>query len=239
MIGMSAVLIAGLGMLLFGLYLILSYAFRSQLTWAWAIVLLPVIYPVYSILRWSESKVRNGFLVSVIGFLLVMTATYGGAFSELNKLTRHASDGPIQSQLEELSTKLPQAQPTEKPLPNEAKASVITFPEGEHYDPIYGDDNFTYDALEPLAPSEDERVSAPKAETTHYAYRQIELSELESFHGRQMKLITKQGDTKEGRLIDSREGFLSLEIPYENGFAAFQYELDSIADVLVYDTLKP
>jgi hypothetical protein len=53
-----------------------------------------------------------------------------------------------------------------------------------------------------------------------------------------MKLITKQGDTKVGKLIDSNGQFLSLEMPFENGFVAFQYDFDAIADVLVYDTLE-
>lgn len=239
MIVMSAVLIVGLVLLFFGLYLILSYAFRSQLSWAWAMVFLPVIYPVYSILRWSESKVRNGFLASVIGFSLVTTAIYGGALHELLSLTEDVSDGPLQSSLQELSTNLPQAQPSGKPLPNEAEASAITFPEGEDYDPIYGDENFTYDSLEPLPPKEDRRVSATKMQPVPYAYKQIELSKLDAFHGRQMKLITKQGDTKEGRLLASSDVSLSLEIPFKNGFAAFEYEFDKIADVFVYDTLEP
>lgn len=239
MIGMSTVLIVGLVILLFGLYLIVSYAFRSQGSWAWAILFLPVLYPVYSVLRWGESKVRNGFLISVIGILLVMTAAYGGALRELQMLTREVSDGHLQGQLQELSTKLPQARPTAEVLPNEEEASAITFPEDEHYDPIYGDESFTYDALEPLSPNEDVQVSAPKAENTHYAYRQIELIELDSLHGRQLKLITKKGDTKEGRLIDSKKDSLFLEIPLNNGFAAFEYKFDNIGNVLVYDALKP
>ena len=239
MIGMSIILIAGLTLLVFGLYFILSSAFKSQPSWGWGIIFLPVIYPLYSFLHWTESKVRNGFLVSVIGVLLVATSLYGGALNEIQKVSQRVPDAQLQHQLHELSAKIPQAGPSEKPLPNEAQANSIIFPEGEDYDPIYGDEHLAYSSTELLSPVEDKRVSDPNAHVPSYGYRQIEFRELNTYHGRPMKVTTKQGDTKEGRLIDSNDASLSLEVSYKNGIAAFEYEFENIADVMVYDTLGP
>ena len=124
MIVMSFILIVGLILLVFGLYLILSFAFKTKMSWAWAIIFFPVLSPVYSFLHWAESKVRNGFLIFIIGTLLVATAIYGGAFNELQSLSENVPDEQLQHQLQELNTKLPQAGPLQKPLPNEAQASA-------------------------------------------------------------------------------------------------------------------
>ena len=238
MIAMSILFGAGLIFLVFGLFLILSFAFKAKHTWAWGIVIFPVIYPVYSILQWAESRVRNGCLISVIGILLVSISIYGGALNVLLSFSERVPDEQLQHRLHELSTKFPQASPPEKPLPNEAEAGAVVLSETEHYDPIYEEEYLSSKDIEPLPPIDDKRIVVPNPKEISYVYKHVELEDLDTFHGRQMKLITNQGDTKIGKLIESNSDYLSLEMPFENGFVTYQYAVDAINDVLVYDTLE-
>lgn len=218
--------------------MVLFSAFKSkQRAWWVGILVFPVIYPLYAMLHWAESRIRNGFLVSIVGSLLVAAAIYAGAANDLTTLSGHVSNKKLQTQVDELVTKLPTAGPPAKPLPNDKEASKISFAEGETYDPLYSGDEFANVDIKPLLPEADEKLKVMGVVTVPVDYREIAVDELTLHYNKLLKLTTKQGQVKEGKLIDSNQSSLSLEMPYEKGLVAFQYNFDNIEKLFVSDAV--
>jgi hypothetical protein len=218
--------------------MVLSSAFRSQQrAWGVGIIVLPLIYPLYAILYWAESRIRNGFLVSIVGSLLVAAAIYAGAANDLTTLSGHVPNKKFQTQVNELVTKLPTAGPPAKPLPNDKEASKISFAEGENYDPLHSGDEFANVDIEPLLPEADEKLKVMGVVNLPVDYREIVVDELTLHYNKLLKLTTKQGQVIEGMLVDSNQSSLSLEMPYEKGLVAFQYNFDNIEKLFVSDAV--
>ncbi|MEN8129057.1 MAG: hypothetical protein ABFS45_02440 [Pseudomonadota bacterium] len=178
-------------------------------------------------------------MVSIVGSLLVAISLYAGVANDLVVIAKGIDNEQVQQQLNDLVTKVPTASPENEPLPNDMTASKITLPEGKSYDPLYSDDEFTHADIEPLPLTANDPARVESKPTIPKAYRETTFSELDLHHGKSLRLSTKQGQTKEGKLIDHTEESLSLELPYETGFVAFEYNYDDITKVLVYDSLTP
>ncbi len=238
-IAIRIVLIIGLILLFVGMGMVLSEAFRSRLSWAIGIVVFPLVYPIYAILNWAEARIRNGFMVSIVGSLLVATSLYAGVANDLVIMAKGIDNEQVRQQLNKFVTKVPTASPEKEPLPNDATAGKISLPEGKSYDPLYSDDEFAHTDIEPLPPAVNDPARVESKPAILKSYRETTFSELDLHHGKSLKLTTNQGQTKEGKLIDHTEESLLLELPYEKGFVAFEYNYDDIAKVLVYDSLAP
>ena len=232
---MKFVLAAGLIIFLLGLLGVLQSAFNKRFAWGVGLSVLPVFYPLYAALNWSETRARNGLLISIIGFLVALAALYGGASDDILDFSEHISSHPVQAKVVQLVAKVPTAHPPDEQLPNAALASEVTLQEGESYDPLNKYDEFAQFAVDPLPPKEDIRVTAPVTPVPNRAYRKISLNEVSNHHGKTIKIKTKLGEEKQGSLIDSDDMSLSLEMPYEDGIVSFQYNFDDINAVSVYD----
>ncbi len=232
---MKFVLAAGLLVFLLGLIVVLLSAFRKRFSWGIGLIVLPVFYPLYAILNWSETRARNGLLISIIGFLVTSAALYGGASEDILDFSQNVSSEPVQTTVAQLVTKVPTAHPPKEQLPNEAQAREVILPEGDSYDPLFKYDEYTQVAIEPLPPKEDKRVTAPVVPVPSYEYRMISLQEVSNHYGKKIKIKTKKGQEKAGNLIESDEFSLSIAMPHEDGFVAFQYNFDDITAVSVYD----
>lgn len=228
----------GLIVFLLGFIVILSSAFRRHFIWGISLVVLPVIYPIYASINWFEPRTRNGFLLSIIGFLVAVIAFYGGASSDILKLSQPLTSRPLQAEVAKLMTKVPSALPPNEPLPNASKASKVGLPEGERYDPLAEEDTSTPLQIEALPPEEDIRVLAQSEQKLKYRFKPIPLDDIAGRDGQTIRIQTKLGHEQEGKLISSNDTSLSIEMPYERGFVAFQYNFADIAAVSVYDVVR-
>lgn len=230
------ILLSGLVLLSAGMVVVLFSAFRSgQRAWGVGMVVLPLIYPLYAILHWAESRIRNGFLVSIVGSLLVAAAIYAGAANDLTTLSGHVPNKQLQKQVNEFVTKIPTAGPPIKPLPNDKEASKISFAEDDIYDPLHSGDEFANVEIQPLLPEQDEKLKVTGVAVIPVEYREIAVDELTLHHNKLLKLTTQQGEVKKGKLVESDHKSLSLEMPYEKGLVAFQYNFDNIDKLFISD----
>lgn len=232
---MTFILIGGLVLVLVGLFMGLTAAFRDRTSWGVAIVVLPILYPLYALLRWSVAQTRNGFLIFIVGILVFALALYGGAGESLVTLVSEVPHSRVQHQVQGLVTKVPTARPTKAPLPNEAEAAMAIPPGGEQYDPLTSDDEYAYTKIEPLPPKEDKRVQPPAGPMVEYEYQQIDAAQVGDHLGKPIKITTQAGVTKEGKLTRVDKLSLSLETAVQGGNAAFEYTLDELATFFVYD----
>jgi hypothetical protein len=226
---------AGLMLLVGGLIMVLTSAYKKRFLWGTGLLLLPVLVPAYAKFHWLEPRARNGFLIAIIGTLVSLAALYGGAAYEIGEMAETMPDKQVQAQLTKLAQQVPTAGPSKEPLPNEAEAAKIHFPEGEYYDPLSRYEEYAAVNVKPL-PSRDS-IILNHPDTTNYQYqpRQIGFDELEQNLGKPLEVTTKEGQIKAGKLIEINRKSLLLEIPYEDGFVAFEYKLSNIDKLIVSD----
>ncbi len=227
--------VIGLILLLAGLVMVLSSAFKHRLNWGLAILFVPVIAPVYAIYNWSDHRARNGLFTVIIGLLVVAAALYGGVGRYIAALSTEVHNEQVQERVKDLIEIIPTAGPPDKPLPNEAEANVLKSKTGEDYDAIYGDDQYAYSNIEALPPDEDVRVVVPEQADVTYEYQVITAAQVGKFINKQLKVATKRGELREGKLIRSDEDSLYLESLVEGGIAQFQYEFTNLDALLVYE----
>jgi hypothetical protein len=228
------ILLVGLVLLCAGVVMVLSAAFRFRVAWGVAILLMPLIYPLYAVLHWSESRPRNGFLLSIVGLLVASVALYGGAGRDVLALVSGVPSEQVQSKVQELVEKVPTAAPPDEPLPNEAKAAKVSGSQAGTYDPILGDDEFAFQKIEPLPPREDKRVQVT-APAVRYEFQQVVPALASHFHGTRARLTTKAGELKEGVLRGSHVDSVVMEIPFQGGVAAFEFPFSDIDRLSVYE----
>ena len=230
---MKFIFAAGLILLLGGLIMVLKSAFEKRFLWGMGLLILPVLVPVYAKFHWLEPTARNGFLITIIGTLVVIAALYGGAAYEIGEMAETVPDKRVQMQVTKLAQQVPTAGPSKEPLPNEAEAAKIHFPEGDDYDPLYGYEDYSALDIEPLPSRDSISFKLRDASIYRYRNRQIGFDELEQHLGKPLRITTKEGQIKEGKLIESNRQSLSLEMPYEDGFVAFEYKLDNIDTMII------
>ncbi len=225
----------GLILLTVGLVMVLSSAFRHRLNWGLVILFLPVIAPVYAIYNWREHQARNGFFTVIIGLFVIAAALYGGVGRDVATLFTEVPSKQVQQQVQELVEKIPTARPPDKPLPNQAAANKVQTKSGTEYDAIHGDDEWAYTKIEALPPDEDVRVEVPEQAEVTYEYQVITAAQLGHFTNKRLKVATKRGELREGKLIRSDEDSLYLESLVDGGVVQFQYALKNIDALLVYE----
>ena len=235
---MIFVFAAGLMLLVGGLIMVLKSAFEKRFVWGMGLLLLPVLVPVYAKFHWLEPRARNGFLITIIGTLVVSAALYGGAAYEIGEMAETVPDKRVQVQVTKLAQQVPTAGPSKEPLPNEAEAAKIHFPEGEDYDPLSRYEEYAAENVEPL-PSRDSIIfNYPDTSIYQYQHRQIGFDELEQHLGKPLRITTKEGQIKEGKLIESNRESLSLQMPYEDGLVAFEYKLGNIDTLIISELVE-
>jgi hypothetical protein len=222
---MITTFVIGLLILIAGLAMVLAAAFRRRLSWGLAMILLPVIYPLYALFNWSQPRVRNGFLMSVAGALIVLAAAYGGV----------AKDLPF-NQAQDLADKVPTALPPDDPLPNAAAADAIVLPAGHGFDPL-ADERFVPPAP-PLSPRSDKRV-ASAGPAHRFAYHALSREDVARYLGKTIKIVTREGKVEQGVLVGSDAKSLLLETLLPGGSAAFQYRFHEVKSMYVYDRRPP
>jgi hypothetical protein len=229
---------AGLMLLVGGLTMVLTSAFKKRFLWGMGLLFLPVLVPVYAKFHWLEPRARNGFLIAIIGTLVTIAALYGGAVYEIGEMAETVPDKRVQAQVTKLAQQVPTAGPSKAPLPNEAEAAKIHFPEGEYYDPLSRYEEYAAVDVEPLPSRDSIILNYPDVSNYQYQPHQIGVDELEQHLGKPLKLTTKEGQIKEGKLIETNRKSLLLEIPYEDGFVAFEYKLSNIDTLAVFDLVE-
>lgn len=225
----------GLILLAMGLVMVLSSAFKHRFNWGMAILLLPVIAPVYGIYNWREHQARNGLFTVIIGLFVVAAALYGGVGRDIATLFKVVPSEQVQQHVKEIFENIPEAGPPDKPLPNQAAANKVQSKPGTDYDPIHGDDEFAYTKIEPLPPDDDVRVVVPEQTEVIYEYQVITAAQAGNFINKQLKVATKKGEPREGKLIRSDEDSLYLESVKDGGIVQFQYAFENIDALLVYE----
>ena len=227
--------VIGLILLLAGLVMVLSSAFKHRLNWGLAILFVPVIAPVYAIYNWSEHRARNGLFTVIIGLFVVAAAFYGGVGKDIAALSTEVHNKQVQRHVKDLIEIIPRAGPPDEPLPNQVEADEVQVKTGEDYDPIYGMDEYAYSNIEALPPDEDVRVVVPEQAEVTYEYQVITAAQVGKFINKQLKVATKRGEPREGRLIRSDEDSLYLESMVDGGIVQFQYAFKDIDAMLVYE----
>jgi len=208
-----------------GLAMVLAAAFQRRLLWGAAMILLPIVYPLYALFNWSNARVRNGFLISIAGALIVFAALYGGV----------AKDLPF-TEAELIAERVPTALPPHEPLPNEDAAGAIALPVGETFDPL-ADEQFEPPAT-PLSPRSD-KLSSRIGPARKYAYYELRREHVRNHWGKTVKIVTRTGQVEEGVLVGSDAKSLLLETVRRKGSAAFEYRYRDLAAMYVYDHEPP
>lgn len=232
---MVYLLSAGALLLLGGLGTALISAFRSRRPWRWVLIVAPFSYPVYAARYWSEEWVRNGFLVSVLGLILAAIALYGGAKKDVSTLVDEVPPSAVREEIQRMVEKIPTAGPEGGPLPN---AALVADQPAEIL--MSGDDSLVlgngdlYLRIDPLSPGDDQKVPPPRGPQGDYRYRGVPLKLLSSFVGSPVRLKTREGVVREGRLVEVTGQKFFVEVPYRGGEAAFEYEASRLAQVEVY-----
>lgn len=221
---MLVTFVIGVLVAIVGLAMVLAGALRRRQLSGLAMTVLPLMYPFYVLFNWSNARVRNGFLVSVAGVLLVTGTMYGGV----------ARDLPF-TEVQEIADQLPSALPPTEPLANAAVADAIALPEGSKFDPL-ADERFMQPAS-PLSPQSDRPV--PVEPTHEYAYYELRREHVRHYEGKVLKIVTREGKIEEGVLTGSGAVSLFLEISLPGGSAAFEHRFRDLVAVYVYDREPP
>ncbi len=223
------VLLVGVALLLWGVLLVLSDAWRHGLVWFLGIIIIfPLVYPLFIILNRKRGTTRNGFLMSLSGLLIVMAAFYGGVGKYL----------PFK-EAQEISKRIPTADPPDEPLPNEAEAQAIQVPEG--YEPLT-EDELDIPAEElALPPKQDKSVSPVIKTTPRRFYQAVAVNDASKYIGKQVRVHTEQGSTAVGKLVAGKGSKLTLEQSktIKGGDAAFEHTYQGVTTLEVYDTKLP
>ncbi|MGH8501933.1 MAG: hypothetical protein ACREVE_05565 [Gammaproteobacteria bacterium] len=222
---MLTIFITGLLVLIVGLAMLFGAAFRRRLLAGLAVMLVPVSCPVYAFRNWSNADVRNGFLTSLAGILIVIAAVYGGVVKDL----------PFTG-AREIAEKLPTALPPDEPLPNAAAANAIMPLTGATFDPL-ADERYLAPA-KPLSPQDDKRV-LPVAPAQAYAYYALAPAQVAQQVGKTLRIVTREGKIEEGTLTGGDARSLLLETPRLGGSVAFEYTVDQLVAIYVYDREPP
>ncbi len=217
---MIVTFVIGLLLLIVGLTMLLGAAFRRRMAWGLAIILLPFMYPLYAVFNWSTAGVRNGFLISVAGFLILLVAMYGGVLREL----------PF-NEAQEIAAKMPIALPPDGPLPNDTAANAVVLPAGQKFDALV-DERFGPPAL-PLSPKSDRPVTP--ARTHEFRFYEVRREHVLPHLGKTLKIVKRGGKVEQGILVGSGIHSLLLEVPLPGGSAAFEYPLRDLVAVYIYD----
>lgn len=218
----SALLVGVAGVLL-GYLLIVRAGFRREFLWG-VINLVPVVSLAFVLLYWRQA--RLGFLISLLGLLVVAGALYGGADARLERELARLGY-PVE-------VPMPVQRPADTPVPNEELVRRIEEEIGEPL--IMAEDNpYAVQRVQPLPPLGSFRVDAPAA-AVERVWRDALEEELPQLIGERLRLEIGTGGTiREGTLSGVTAGSLFLQQTTRQGSVGFEYRLRDVVSMSVWD----
>ena len=218
----QAILILALILIFIGFVLLLKSSFKEGFLWTLMVIIVPLI-PIYGLLKWSNSKARNGFSLLLIGLVLGGIGIYGGGLKGL----------PILSD-NEIVSNIPTATSNDEPLSNAEEAAQVKLEDGESYDPVLSTDKDRYSANEivPLAPEEDKTVTGMSSQKQRAV--KLPLEEVSDSIGSVIEVSFKDGKQYSGTLVSTTEDSLTIEQASGGGTVSYEYTFDKIDSVVRY-----
>lgn len=218
------VALAGFGIGVLGTLMIVSSAFNKGLLWG-VLGLIPVLNISYVVMNWKEASARNGILISIVGFLLLGVALYGGAEENLNQTLETAGvEAPI---------RMPVKAPGNTEVPNQKQieeagidTSVSVLDEPEFIDPK---------ELARVPPPESVRLPTSNIKR---AFQPICPGNLSPHAGEGLRIVTKSGKQVEGFLERATRNSLFLRQYVHGGTVNFEYPYSDLKRIEVFDEVR-
>ncbi|MCG5501636.1 hypothetical protein [Ectothiorhodospira lacustris] len=219
---LDGALLAGAALVLLGYLLVVLAGFRREFIWG-VINLVPVVSLAFVLLHWHRA--RTGFLVSVMGLLVLGGALHGGADRTVEQTLERFGVG--------VDIQMPVTRPWDVELPNQALVRRIEEETGQpleivEYDP--------FAPVQPLPPASSFRLEADPAPAPR-AYRMVLPAELPQLEGARMRLVLGDGVVREGNLIAVTPTSLYLQQVILGGHVAFEYRRRDIRRMEVWDRM--
>lgn len=215
-------LLLGAVLTLLGYGLVVVAGFRREFLWG-LINLVPGVSLAFVLLHWRRA--RLGFIISLMGLVVVAAALYGGADSTVEeKLARHDLGVEIQ---------MPVTRPWDEELPNQALVRQIEAETGEPLE-IIEFDPFAPTTARPLPPAESFRL-APDRQRAPRAYREAIPAEWGELEGERVRLTLADGNMREGNLIAVTGRSLFIQQVVMGGHVAFEYRRHDVRRMEVWD----
>ncbi|SEK81290.1 hypothetical protein [Ectothiorhodospira marina] len=215
-------LLLGAALTLLGYGLVVAAGFRRELLWG-LINLVPGVSLAFVLLYWRRARV--GFILSLMGLVVVAAALYGGADRTVREtLARHDI---------EVDMEMPVTRPWDEELPNQALVRQIEEETGEPLE-IIEFDPYAPTTAQPLPPAESFRL-APDRQAASWAYRQAIPAEWGALEGERVRLTLADGDVREGNLIAATARSLFVQQIVQGGHVAFEYRRDDVRRMEVWD----
>jgi hypothetical protein len=231
---MSLLLAGGLIVFLIGFVMVMSVAFRRSAILGLVILILPVIYPLYALIKWAEPRARNGLLVSLVGIMVAFAAFYGGAGQRVDEVVELIPDEQLRARVADLTGQLPQASPTQDTLRNEAEAQRVERELGEDYDPLAKQEYIPVEEIVPLALEDEKQVDTVARPAVQWQYQRISKDLVPGFMGEKLRIRLADGQVKEGKLVKSTPTAMTLEFVVQQGTIALPTPYEEIAQIEVY-----
>ncbi|MCG5496521.1 hypothetical protein [Ectothiorhodospira variabilis] len=215
-------LLLGAALTLLGYALVVVAGFRREFLWG-VINLVPGVSLAFVLLHLRRA--RLGFIVSLMGLVVVAAALYGGADRTVEeKLAQHDIGLDIQ---------MPVTRPWDEELPNQALVRQIEEETGEPLE-IIEFDPFGPSTARPLPPAESFRL-APDGQRVQRAYREAIAAEWGELEGERVRLTLAGGAVREGNLIAVTGRSLFVQQVVQGGHVAFEYRRDDVRRMEVWD----
>lgn len=218
----DAALLVGIAGTLLGYLLVVRAGFRREFIWG-VLNLVPVVSLAFVALYWQQA--RLGFLISILGLVVVAIALYGGADARLKReLARlgHPVEVPM-----------PVQRPADTQVPNEETVRRIEEETGQPLE-LVDDSRFSPLDVQPLPPEGSFRVEV--GPPVRRVWREAVRAELPQLVGEYLRLeLTTASSIREGRLIEITGGTVFLRQVTRQGSADFEYRLRDVASVEVWD----
>ncbi|MBK1672143.1 hypothetical protein CKO35_02270 [Ectothiorhodospira shaposhnikovii] len=216
---LDVALLTGAVMVLLGYLLVVVAGFRREFIWG-VINLVPVVSLAFVLLYWRRA--RTGFLLSIMGLLVLGGALYGGA------------DRVVEETLDRLGVgvdiHMPVTRPWDVELPNQALIRQI---EQEIGRPLEIAEHDPFAPVTPLPPASSFRPET--ARPASRAYRTAIPEELRQLEGERMRVVLTDGVVREGNLIGVTSTSLYLQQVILGGHVAFEYLRRDIQRMEVWD----
>jgi hypothetical protein len=218
----EAALLVGIAGTLLGYLLVVRAGFRREFIWG-VLSLVPVVSLAFVALYWQQA--RLGFLISILGLLVVAGALYGGA------------DARVERELARLGHPVEVPMPVQRPadtvVPNEEIVRRIEEETGQPLE-LVDESRFNPLDVQPLPPEGSFRVEA--GAPVSRVWREAVRAELPQLVGEHLRLrLASGGAVREGRLIEVTLGTVFLRQLAGPGSADFEYRLRDIASLEVWD----
>jgi hypothetical protein len=218
---METALLVGLGGVLLGYLLVVRAGFRREFLWG-VINLVPVVSLAFVALYWRQA--RFGFILSILGLLVVAGALFGGADARVEReLARLGYDVQIP---------MPVQRPWDVELSNEETIRRIEAETGERLEMVV-EDPFAIPDIQPLPPEGSFRLE--ERAPVERAWREAVREELPRLVGERLTLTLSAGSMREGVLENVTVASVFLQQRTRQGTVTFEYRLAEVRLIEVWD----